>query len=126
MGHIAGQTHRAVAGLGIRSCTLVCCSRSCPLASASQKLSNIVLFKRCCLDIEQFQTHHFQEFLVTSNGVESTTSAFIDGLHLLQKQLDEQVAKLHRRSLIAVTRWFEEDLGSEIVFCFLLFCFSRS
>ena len=64
MGHIAVQTYRALAVLGIRSCMLVCCSRSCPLTSASQKLSNIVLFERCFLDIEQFQTHHFQQFLV--------------------------------------------------------------
>ena len=78
MGHIAVQTYRAVAGLGIRSCMLVCCSRSCPLTSTSQKLSNIVLFERCFLDIEQFQTHHFQQFLVTSNGVASKTFAFID------------------------------------------------
>ena len=34
---------------------LVCCSRSCPFTSASQKLSKIV---------QQFQTHHFQQFLV--------------------------------------------------------------
>ena len=58
------QTYRAVAGLAIRSCMLVCCSRSCPLTSASQKLRNIVLFERCFLEIEQFQTHHFQQFLV--------------------------------------------------------------
>ena len=75
------QTYRAVTGLGIRSCMLVCCSRSCPLTSASQKLSNIVLFEQCFLDIEQFQTHHFQQFLVTSNGVASTTFAFIDIEH---------------------------------------------
>ena len=99
MGHIAVQTYRAVAGLGIRSCMLVCCSRSCPLTSASQKLSNFELFERCFLDVEQFQTHHFQQFLVTSNGVASTTSAFIDGFRLLQKHLDEQVAKLHIRAL---------------------------
>ena len=78
MGHIAVQTYRVFAGLGIRSCMLVSCSRSRPLTSASQKLSNIVLFERCFLDIEQFQTHHFQQFLVTSNGVASTTFAFID------------------------------------------------
>ena len=62
--HRWANERRAVAGLGIRSCMLVCCSRSCPLTSASQKLSNNVLFERCFLDIEQFQTHHFQQFLV--------------------------------------------------------------
>ena len=34
-----------------------------------------------------------------SNDVASQTSAFIDGFRILQKQLDEQVAKLHIRAL---------------------------
>ena len=64
IGHIAVQTYRALAGLEIRSCMLVCCSLSCPLTSASEKLSYIVLFERCFLDIEQFQSHQFQQFPV--------------------------------------------------------------
>ena len=41
----------------------------------------------------------FGSFSSPSNGVASPTSAFIDGFRLLQKQLDEQVAKLHIRAL---------------------------
>ena len=56
-----------------------------------QKLSNIVLFERCFLDIEQFQTHHFQQFLVTSNGVASTTFALLTSstgdLHRARKKV---------------------------------------
>ena len=34
-----------------------------------------------------------------SNGVATPTTAFIGGFRVLQKQLDEQVAKLHIRAL---------------------------
>ena len=50
-----------------------CFSRSCPLFSASQKLSNVVLFERCFLDIEQFSdppllavSRHFQRCRVNN------------------------------------------------------------
>ena len=75
--------------------------------------------------LSNFRPVTFSSFSSLSNGVASPTSAFSDSFRLLQKQLDEQVAKLHIRALFGTrvhgpcqgageSFGFQEELWSDI------------